>query len=125
MTRSMRVLVVDDRAVVRDTIRLVLADQNCVFEDALDGATAISRIAAQRFDVVFLDVRLTDVSGIDVLREVRLRNLVVGPVIIITGMPTVATRNEAAALGAFCYLAKPMQREEIRAVFAAARNGSG
>lgn len=118
MTPPARVLVIDDRAVARQTIRSILVDQICVFDDAPDGMTALTLMAAHVFDVVFLDLRLPDISGIDVLREARARNYAVGQVIILTGLPEAATAAAAMQLGAFRYLAKdPISREGIRTAF--------
>lgn len=118
MTPSARVLIVDDRAVARQTIRSILVDQMCVFEDAADGTTALVLMATHVFDVVFLDLRLPDISGIDVLREARVQNYAVGQVIVLTGLPEAATATAAMQLGAFRYLAKdPISREGIRTAF--------
>ncbi len=119
MKQPTRVLLVDDKEVVRETLRNVLIGFDCVFSDAADGTTAIECLRTSEFDVVFLDVRLPDVSGIDVLRQARKESLVTGKVVVMTALPDANTKAEAAELGAFIYLNK-LNWDELRAVFAEA-----
>ncbi len=79
---------------------------------AKDYNEAIARIQETDFDVIFADIILGDKSGIDVLREVRKRNLYC-PVIMITGDPNIQTASDAVRLGAFDYIPKPVREEAL------------
>jgi CheY-like chemotaxis protein len=125
LKRPIKVLLVDDRKVVRLTLKEILLGFDCVFSEAPDGVTALTLMVATRFDVIFLDLKLPDLSGIAILREGRRQGIVLGKVIILTGLPDPETHREAALLGAFKYLTKqPMGWEEIRNAFVEAISDS-
>lgn len=116
--RRPSVLIVDDRVAIRRSLQDILFDFDCTFEEAGDGATALGLMAQTRFDVVFLDLRLPDLSGIEILRRARQKDLISGKVIILTGLPESTTEKEAQELGAFAYLKKsPIEWEQIRSTF--------
>jgi DNA-binding NtrC family response regulator len=119
MTRPTRVLLVDDREMVRVTLRNILLGFECVFTEAENGARALELIPSNAFDVIVLDIKLPDLSGIEILREARKLDLALGKVIILTGFPDPETLAEAMELGVFRFLTKtPMNRIEIRQAFA-------
>jgi DNA-binding response OmpR family regulator len=121
MPRSARVLLVDDRVMVRETLRSVLEDFDCSFSEAGDGRTAFALMTNEPFDVVYLDLRLPDLPGLEVLRRARATGRFGGNVIILTGHPEESTRTEAESLGVLRYLGKnPMQWQEVREAFLAA-----
>jgi CheY-like chemotaxis protein len=117
MKRPIRTLIVDDRDVARVTIKNSLIGYDCAFSEASTGAEALLLMAAQEFDVVFVDLRLPDISGIDLLAEARRRNDPIGVPIIYTGLPEATTPAEARNLGAKYLTKAPMKRAHIRAVF--------
>lgn len=124
MKRPIRVLIVDDREAARLTLRNILLGFECIFSEAQYGGTALQLISETEFDVIFLDLGLPDLSGIQVLREARRLGTVTGKVIILTGLPEPTTEAEANALGVFKYLRKPLDWEEIRSTFAEAISDS-
>jgi ActR/RegA family two-component response regulator len=116
-----RVLIVDDREIVRQTLRNILLGFDCVFSEAEYGAAALDLIRENEFDVIFLDLKLPDHSGIEVLRHARDLGKALGKVIVLTGFPEQTTLAEATRLGVFKYLTKtPVDWTEIRAAFAEA-----
>jgi len=118
MNRPIRVLIVDDREWSRDTIKDTIFDFDCQFSEARDGESALKHLELASFDVVFLDLQLPDISGLEVLQRARKLTTDIGNVIILTGFPEDDTRKEAEALGAFRYITKaPAGREEIRKAF--------
>ncbi len=118
MTRAAQVLIVEDRKVARLTLREILVEFECVVSEAEDGATALDLIAAKQFDVIFLDLMLPDMSGIEILRRARSIRRPLGKVIILTGLPEAKTEVEAEGLGAFRYLKKnPIDWAEITSAF--------
>jgi ActR/RegA family two-component response regulator len=121
MERPTRVLIVDDRELVRKTLPNILIGYDCDFSEAEGGVKALELMGAGQFDVIFLDLRLPDLSGIEILRRARELEMVLGRVIILTGFPQPETEAAATTLGAFRYLTKtPIDWTEIRRAFAAA-----
>lgn len=118
MSRRTQVLIVDDREVVRTTLQDILLDFDCAFSEAGDGGTALRLMSETQFDVIFLDLKLPDRSGVEVLREGRRLGTALGKVIILTGQPEPTTQAETTELGAFSYLKKsPLDWQEIRNTF--------
>jgi DNA-binding response OmpR family regulator len=120
MRRASRVLLVDDKDTVRESLQLALFDFNCAFAETSSGMVAVDMARRERFDVIFLDVKLPDIDGITVLRRLREDQPDPPKVIILTALPDAKTEAEALAYGAFAYLRKPLQYDQIRSVFAEA-----
>jgi DNA-binding NtrC family response regulator len=105
------VLVVDDDAGVRDSFRLILEDEYEVLE-AADGPAALRVLAAAQVDVVLLDIRLPGMDGVEVLE--RIKSLDDGlEVILVTAVNTLRTAVAAMKRGAFDYLTKPFDEDEL------------
>jgi EAL domain-containing protein (putative c-di-GMP-specific phosphodiesterase class I) len=101
----------DDEAVLHFVTRfLQRAGQNVT--GAPSAAAALEAIERSRFDVIVSDIMMPGLSGLDLLREVRKRDLDV-PVILITGAPQIETAIAAVELGAFKYLPKPFDPHEL------------
>lgn len=120
MTPAARVLIVDDRDIVRETLRDILDDFDCSFAEADNGESALVLLHEREFDVIFLDLKLPDLPGIEVLRELGRSGVVQGKLIILTGQPDPMTKVEAENLGVFRYLTKPLDWAAIREAFTAA-----
>ena len=114
--RTMRavVLVVDDDPGLRESCRLILEEQFDVL-DAVDGAQALEILRGTQVDVVLLDVRLPGMDGLEVLEHVKAIDEQT-EVILVTAVKTVKTAVTAMKLGAFDYLTKPFEEEEVVAV---------
>lgn len=107
-----RILVVeDDRALLEAYTDVLLAAGFDVVA-ASDGAGALHALDTDPFDVVLTDLVLPGVTGVEILRAVRERDLDV-PVVLITGNPSVETAVQAIELGALRYLVKPASAEEL------------
>jgi DNA-binding NtrC family response regulator len=105
------ILVVDDEPNVRESFRLVLEDAYEVI-DVPDGTRALEAVRASPVDLVLLDIRLPEMDGIEVLE--RLKALDEGvEVILVTAVKTVRTAVEAMKLGAFDYVTKPFDEDEL------------
>jgi len=112
------VLVVDDDPGVRESFRLTLEDHYDVI-DVPDGPDALDAVRASHVDLVLLDIRLPEMDGIEVLE--RLKAIDEGiEVILVTAVKTVRTAVAAMKLGAFDYLTKPFEEDELLAVIARA-----
>jgi DNA-binding NtrC family response regulator len=113
-----RVLVVEDRPSVLKVIATVLEDAYEV-KTASEGETAISLIAAEPPDVVLTDVRMTAVTGFDVLRAAQ-RAAPPAEVVMMTAYANVPDAVAAIKLGAYDYVPKPIEADEISLVVARA-----
>ena len=115
MGRKIRVLVVDDDAVLRKLVSDQIARMGFDSAAAASGEEALDALAKSDFDVVLLDIRMPGLSGLDTLREIR--KLEDPPeVIMLTADTSLGTGLEAMRLGAYDYLTKPATLDEIEAV---------
>lgn len=107
-----RVLVVDDEGVVRDALRRILEGAGLCAESTASGHLALERMQTEDFSLVISDLKMPGMSGMEVLKAIRILQPEV-PVIIITGYSTVDTAVEAMKHGAFDYLSKPFTPDQI------------
>ena len=107
------ILVVDDDPGVRESFRLMLEDDYEVL-DAGDGATALEVLRVTQVDLVLLDIRLPEADGIEVLERIKALDEGV-EVVLATAVKTVRTAVAAMKLGAFDYLTKPFEEDELLA----------
>jgi DNA-binding NtrC family response regulator len=115
MSRKIRVLVVDDDAVLRRLITDQTALMGFDSTAASSGEEALEALSKSDFDVVLLDIRMPGLSGLDALREIR-RMEDAPEVIMLTADTSLPTGLEAMRLGAYDYLTKPSTLDEIEAV---------
>src|SRR5262245_48368291 len=106
-----RVLIVDDEPSVRESLRLILKDRATVtLADC--GEAALTNLEQQPFDVVLLDILMPGLDGLEVLERLRARSA--SPqVIMLTATKTVKTAVRAMRLGAFDYVTKPFDVDEL------------
>ena len=107
-----RILVVDDSPDTLELIQRNLASQGHVVHTASSAADAMALLGSMAVDLVVTDVRMPGLSGIDLVREVRVRHPGI-ELIVITGYATIGGAVEALQLGAWDYLAKPFTDEEL------------
>jgi DNA-binding NtrC family response regulator len=115
MSRKIRVLVVDDDAVLRKLLSDQIGRMGFDTTPAASGEEALDALSKSDFDVTLLDIRMPGMSGLDALREIR--KLEDAPeVIMLTADTSLGTGIEAMRLGAYDYLTKPATLDEIEAV---------
>ena len=107
-----KILVIDDEENIRFTFERLLRGAGYGVETASNLEEGLAQIGENGFDLVFADILLGGQSGIDILREIRRRDLTC-PVVFITGYPNFETASEAVRLGAFDYLPKPVLKEAL------------
>jgi len=100
------ILVVDDEASIRRTLREILEYEDYAVDEAEDGEAALEKLRKDRFDVVLLDVKMPKVDGLEVLAAMGKEQIDV-PVVMISGHGTIETAVEATKLGAFDFVEKP------------------
>src|SRR5438105_5740993 len=112
-TEKIRALIVDDDRTLREGCASVLRAEGINVEVASRGVEAIQMIHRTRFDIMFVDVYLEPVSGIDVLKAV----MATAPttlVVLMTGNPSVDSSIEAMRIGAWEYLPKPYSGTQLQ-----------
>jgi two-component system, NtrC family, response regulator HydG len=109
-----RILVADDQEMMRDSLAATLARDGHEVIAAGDGPAAVGRLSAgAKFDLLITDLKMPKMTGIELLTEAkRLRPEM--PVVLMTAFATVATAVEAMKLGAYDYIQKPFDGEEIK-----------
>jgi NtrC-family two-component system response regulator AlgB len=113
----MRALVVDDEQNIRRTLSVALDSMGYETINAATGPDALGQLKARRFDVMLLDLKLSQESGLDVLEE-AIRISPALAVVIMTAFASIETAVEAMRRGAFDYLPKPCTPEQLRQVLA-------
>ena len=109
---KIRVLLVDDEEEFVETLAQRLEVREFDVTTALNGADALERIGDKEIDLVILDLQMPGEDGIAVLRKIKeLKPLI--EVIMLTGHATVETAIEGMKLGAFDFLIKPTETEEL------------
>jgi two-component system response regulator AtoC len=117
------VLIVDDERTLARAVKAFLGEAGYEAEVAGDGEKALDLLQSLRPDVVFADVRLPGMSGIDLLRRIREFDPAI-PVIIMTAYGTIEGAVEAVKLGAFDYMKKPVDLEELKLLADRARENA-
>ena len=121
----MRILIAEDDSILADGLSRSLRQNGYAVDAVNDGLSADSALAAQEFDLLILDLGLPQLSGLEVLRRLRLRNSHL-PVLILTAADSVDQRVRGLDLGADDYMAKPFALAELEArVRALTRRGAG
>ncbi len=113
MNEKPKILVVDDEDSHRIMLRAVLSEDGYAVTEAADGTDAIMAVEKEAFDLILLDIRMTYMDGIEALTEIRKISPLV-PVLIMTAYASVKTAVEALKAGAFDYLTKPLDIEELK-----------
>jgi DNA-binding NtrC family response regulator len=119
MDKMRKVLVVDDEEIVRLSHMRTLAGQSCNVEAARGADEALEKMQSEPADVVLMDLRMPGMDALAALKTIKER-WPETQVVIITGYPSVYTAREAVRLGAFDYLVKPVDPDEVLAVANAA-----
>ena len=107
-----RLLLVDDEEGYVKVLSKRMARRNMEVMTALSGAEGIQRLRKQDFDVAILDLKMEDMDGIEVLRVFK-KMVPDLPVIMLTGHGTEKAAREGLDMGAFDYLTKPCDLEEL------------
>jgi two-component system response regulator HydG len=114
-TAAPRVLIVDDESGMLDTLRILLKGEGFAPVVAHGGRQGLEQLAAVRPDIVLTDVRMPDVSGVQVLSAARDQDPEV-PVILMTAQATLQSAMQAVNEGAYYYIQKPFRNDELVAI---------
>lgn len=108
-----RILVVDDESSMRQLLEIALGKEGYRVKAAESGQKAIKILSKDSFDLVISDIRMPDMTGVEVLRYVKDLSQEI-PVIMITAYASTETAVEALRLGAYDYITKPFKIEELK-----------
>jgi len=115
MKKNSDILVVDDDFAHRTMLKTLISGWGYAVSEADDGESAIDAVRRRPFDLVLMDIRMVRVSGIEALEEIRQINPAI-PIILMTAYASVETAVEALKKGAYDYLTKPLDFDELRLV---------
>lgn len=107
-----KILIVDDEQAIRHTLARILQTAGMNVTTAESGEQALAFLETTRFDLVFMDIRMPGIAGLDALDIVRTRHPGL-PVVVFTALPDINSAVEALRRGATDYLIKPLKPEAI------------
>ncbi|PKN29225.1 MAG: two-component system response regulator [Deltaproteobacteria bacterium HGW-Deltaproteobacteria-21] len=113
MKKINSILVVDDDLTHRTMLRTLLSGWGYTIVEADDGSTAIEKVRQRPFDLILMDIRMIKVSGLQAMMEIKAYNPAI-PVVIMTAYASVETALDALKNGAYDYLTKPLDFDELR-----------
>jgi DNA-binding NtrC family response regulator len=116
---KMKALVIDDEQIVLDSVSRILTDENYMVECTLSGRQGRDLAIERPYDIVLTDIRMPDMGGMRVLRDIK-RAKPSLPVVMITGYASVKSAVQAMKLGAADYLEKPFTPDQLLKAVASA-----
>jgi len=116
---KMKALVIDDEQIVLDSVSRILTDENYTVDCTLSGRQGRDWAIDRPYDIVLTDIRMPDMGGMRVLRDIK-RAKPSLPVVMITGYASVKSAVQAMKLGAADYLEKPFTPNQLLKAVAAA-----
>ncbi|UCF86014.1 MAG: sigma-54-dependent Fis family transcriptional regulator [Desulfobacteraceae bacterium] len=123
MKQDNTILVVDDDQAHRTMLKTLLSGWGYKIAEADDGQVAIEKVHDQAYDLILMDIRMIKVSGLEALAGIKAYNPSI-PVIIMTAYSSVETAVDALKKGAYDYLTKPLDFDELRLVMERAMDHS-
>ena len=106
-----KILVVDDERSIRDTLKEILEFEGYLVDVAEDGAAALKSLNANIYDLVLSDIKMPKIDGMEFLAEAL--KITDAPIVMISGHGTIETAVESLKLGAYDYLAKPLDLNRL------------
>ncbi len=109
------ILIIDDDSAIRDGCSQVLLKSGYEVMESATGKKGLEKVEEYDFDLILVDLKLPDINGLDLIREIRQKDISV-PLVVITGYGTIQNAVEAMRLGANDFLPKPFEPAELRLV---------
>ena len=107
-----KILIIDDQKPIRNALREILEYEKYVVDDASDGLMGLKMIKSHKYDLVFCDIKMPQLDGIEFLKkisEIRFSN----PIIMISGHGDIETAVQTLKLGAYDYIEKPLDLNRV------------
>lgn len=115
-----KILIIDDEAAIRGALKEILEYESYEVSEAEDGAVGLKLAEKENFDLIFCDIKMPKMDGIEVLEKMKEKGIE-SPVVIITGHGTIETAVEALKKGAYDFIQKPL---DLNRVLVTVRNAS-
>lgn len=107
-----KILIVDDERAIRRALRDILEFESFEVDEAEDGAAGLTMIETNEYDIIFSDIKMPKMDGLELLEEVQKRNIDC-PIIMISGHGNIETAVDAIKKGAFDFIEKPLDLNRI------------
>ncbi|MCG8431697.1 MAG: response regulator [Candidatus Omnitrophica bacterium] len=117
ITGKPRILIIDDEDVIRQLVKRTLSAKGYLVDDTENGIHAIEKIKRMFYHLVITDLKMPRVNGMDVLQEIKRINPYI-EVIIVSGYATIESAVEAIKVGAFDFICKPFDIDELEVIVA-------
>jgi DNA-binding NtrC family response regulator len=108
-----RILIVDDDEQIRKLLVDYFQQLGYEVKFAANGSEALGKLSQNDIDCIISDLIMPDMDGLELLKQIRSQNLKI-PFLVITGYPTIETAIEVIKHGAYDYIAKPFQLDDVR-----------
>lgn len=118
----MTVLIVDDSIINLKVAQKILEHENCVVETTTNGRDCIEKVQKKKYDVIFMDIMMPEMDGIETLNKLKELEGFSIPVITLTADATPSAKDKYLKCGFNDYLSKPIQIEELRKVLDSINN---
>ena len=115
MEKKAKLLIVEDEKPLRDLLRTELTRSGYTVQTAAAGTEGLARYAEEMFNVVLLDIKMPELSGVEVLRRMRSESSI-PEIIMFTGHGDIETAVQCIKLGAYDYLTKPVKLDELEMI---------
>jgi len=115
MNKKSKILIIDDEDVILDSCSLILEGSGYLVQTAPDGATGVNLVNEFKPDLVFVDLKMPGMPGVEVLEKINEIDSTIVTVVI-TGFATVGSAVEAMKRGAYDFLPKPFTPDEFRLI---------
>jgi len=110
--KKQKALVIDDEQVVLDSVSKILTNENYEVDVSLSGREGLNWAIQKEYDIVLTDIRMPDIGGMRVLRDIKRANPSL-PVVMITGYGSINSSVQAMKLGAADYIEKPFTPDQL------------
>jgi two-component system response regulator HydG len=124
LSKTAKILIVDDDPGHLASVKMIVRSWGYAVETAEDGDVAVEMVKSEPVDLILMDVRMTNMSGIEALKEIKAYNPAI-PVIIMTAYSSVGSAVEALKAGAYDYLIKPLDFEVLKLTIERASEHAG
>ena len=115
-----KILLIDDEAAIRSALKEILEYESFEVKEAEDGASALKTLEKEEFDLIFCDIKMPRMDGMEVLDKIKEKGID-APVVMMTGHGTVETAVEALKKGAYDFIQKPL---DLNRILVTGRNAS-
>jgi two-component system response regulator AtoC len=112
MADKTRLLLIDDEDTIRTLLANELAAHGYEVEEAASGQAGLEKIAGARFDLVVLDIRMPEMDGLEVLKNIRAQNVAL-KVVMLTGVDELKIARDSLQLGANDFMTKPFELKNL------------